>query len=89
MNTSSLELKIDTWQKAAEIKRAGQVAHHCRVYAPNPAEGMQYRDKEVELLHFHSPDLPVTYIEKIIDSGYARKDGLYYFERIPIVTNGS
>ena len=37
--------EIDLWQQAAEVKRAGQVAHHFKVTPSEPPETFQYRDK--------------------------------------------
>ena len=86
MHTDKNDTSIDLWQKASDVKRAGQVAHFCRVHGIKKPSSQSYRDREVELLHKHNPDLPVCHIERQIDSGYACKDGLYYFERLPVIS---
>lgn len=86
MHSDKSDTSIDLWQKASEVKRAGQVAHFCRVHGIKKTSPESYRDRVVELLHKHNPDLPVCRIERQIDSGYALQDGLYYFERLPVIS---
>ena len=68
----------------AEAKRRGQVAHYLRCYG-NIDVAETYRDSEIELVHNHNPDLPISYIQRLIDEGYARKHGLYYFENRSLI----